>query len=74
MALREPLLNEFEQLDPTTQKIVKYLSDRLTKLRLDNDSYDSDQSTRGRIAEIKDFFKALEPKKIIKTSKHVRSM
>ncbi len=74
MAKREPLLNSFEQLDPTAQKILKYFSDRLTKLRLDNDSYDSDRTTRGRIAEIKDFFKTLEPEKVIKTSKHVRSM
>ena len=74
MAKREPLLNDFEQLDPSAEKIINYLKGRLVKLRLDNDSYDSDRTTRGRIAEIKDFLKTLEPEKVIKTSKHVRSM
>ena len=74
MAKREPLLNDFEQLDPAVAKIIKYFKERLTKLRIENDTFDAPAGTRGRIAEIKDFQKLLEPEKAISTTKHVRTM
>ena len=74
MVLHEPLLNNYEKMEPAAEKIIKYFAARLIKLRIENDSFESDPSTRGRIAEIKDFQKMLEPKKAIKTSKHVHSM
>ena len=59
MAIRDPLLNDFELMEVTAVKITTYFKERLEKLRIENDSYDSHESTRGRIAEIKDFQKAL---------------
>ncbi len=67
-------LNDFEKMEPAAVKIIEYFSKRLTKLRIDNDKFDSDISTRGRIAEIKAFQKFLATKKVTKVTKHVRSM
>ena len=68
MANKEPLLNEMDLMNPAVAKIIKYFDDRLTKLRLDNDSYNAHESTRGRIAELKDFKKAVSPKQHKETS------
>ena len=68
------LLNDFEKEEVTTTKIIKYFNERLTKLRIDNDSLDSDPLTRGRIAEIKTFIQALERKNTAKAPKHTRTM
>ncbi len=74
MNKRDPLLNDFERMEVTAVKIIKYFDDRLTKLRLENDSYDSHVSTRGRIAEIKDFQKAILPKDTKETRSKINSM
>lgn len=63
MAIRDPLLNDFELMEVTAVKITTYFKERLEKLRIENDSYDSHESTRGRIAEIKDFQKAINSTK-----------
>ena len=62
MSSRGPLLTDAELMIPAVAKILAHFAARLTKLREENDNYDSDQSTRGRIAEIKDFKKAIKPK------------
>ena len=68
MANKEPLLNEQDLMSPAVAKIIKYFDDRLTKLREANDSFDAHPSTKGRIAEIKDFKTAVTPKQHKETS------
>ena len=74
MKNRSPLVNDFEKMEVTAVKIIKYFDNRLAKLRLDNDSYDSHESTRGRIAEIKDFQKAILPNEPTETRSNTNSM
>jgi len=62
MSKREPLLAPQELMIPAVAKILAYFDEKLTKLRIANDSINADVSTRGRIAEIKDFQKAVSPK------------
>jgi len=60
--LNEPLLTQGDLMNPAVIKIIKYFDDRLTKLRIDNDSFNAHESTKGRIAEIKSFNLAVTPK------------
>jgi hypothetical protein len=61
--MKDPLMTEYELQQPGMVKLIKYLDDRLQMLRIKNDNYKADRSTRGRIAEIKDLKKALYPTK-----------
>ena len=70
--MTDPLLTEIDLMNPAIIKILKYFDDRLTKLRIDNDSFNAHESTRGRIAEIKDFNKVIKPKQP-KESNNIRS-
>ena len=72
MPTKEPLLTEADLMNPAVAKIIKYFEDRLTKLREDNDSFNAHPSTKGRIAEIKTFNKAVKPKQP-KESNNVQS-
>lgn len=54
------LITEFEMQQSGVQKIMDHLDQRLQILRLANDNYRADRSTRGRIAEIKDLQKKLD--------------
>lgn len=62
MSRKEPLLAPAELMIPAVAKLLQYFDERLSKLRIANDNIDADVSTRGRIAEIKDFKKAICPK------------
>lgn len=57
--MTKPLMTEFEMQQSGVQKIMDYFDLRLQTLRLANDNYKADRSTRGRIAEIKDLQKKL---------------
>lgn len=61
-------MSEFELAQSGVRKILEYFDDRLIKLREQNDNYKAHRSTRGRIAEIKDFNKLLSPNDKMKTS------
>ncbi len=56
-------LTNYELMQPSTQKILKYFDERLTKLRIENDSFEAHTSLRGQILEIKAFQKAIKPQK-----------
>lgn len=71
---KDPLLNEQDLMTPAVIKIIKYFDDRLTKLRLENDSVKADPNIRGNIAEIKAFEKAIHPKQHNETSGRIRTM
>ncbi len=58
--MKDPLMTEFEVQQSGVQKILEYFDNRLQTLRLANDNYKADRSTRGRIAEIKDLQKRLD--------------
>ena len=60
--MSSPLLTDADLMDPAVIKILKYFENRLTKLREDNDSFTAHESTKGRIAEIKAFNRAIKPK------------
>ena len=62
MSNKPPLLSDPELMSPGIAKILEYFDNRLTKLRIDNDSFNADIHIRGRIAEIKAFQKAIHPK------------
>lgn len=72
--LKDPLLTDYELIGPSVQKIVKYFEDRLIELRLANDDPRADRLTRGRIAEIKTFNKALATMTPVKSSSHIDTM
>jgi len=56
-----PLITEFELNQSGVRKLIEYFDNRLIKLREQNDNYKAHRSTRGRIAEIKDFQKIINP-------------
>ena len=58
----EPLLNDYELSQPGVQKILDWFHSRLNLHRVKNDDLDASPLLRGRIAEIKDFHKAINPK------------
>ena len=60
--MKEPLMTEYELQEPGVRKILDYFETRLQELRIQNDNYKADRSTRGRIAEIKDLKIKLYPK------------
>ena len=62
MTNKEPLLTDGELMIPAVAKILQYFDQKLSKLRIENDSFDADPNIRGRIAEIKAFKKAIRPK------------
>ena len=62
MSDKTPLLTQIDLMNPAVIKIIKYFDDRLTKLRIENDSFTAHESTKGRIAEIKYFNLAVKPK------------
>jgi len=53
------LLSEHELSHPSVIKIKELLEQRLNKYRIKNDQFNADQSTRGRIAEIKSLQKII---------------
>jgi len=61
-------LSEQDLMNPAVIKIMKYFDDRLSKLRIDNDSVKADENIRGNIAEIKEFKKAVNPKQRTQTT------
>lgn len=60
--MKDPLVNEYEINQSGVMKIMDYFEKRLQTLRLANDNYKADRSTRGRIAEIKDLQREIMPK------------
>jgi len=74
MPAKEPLLSDQDLMNPAVIKIIEYFDDRLTKLRLDNDSVKADPNIRGNIAEIKKFKKAVYPKQHNETNGRVHTM
>lgn len=61
--MKDPLLSEYELTQPGVQKIIDWFNTRLDKHRVDNDHLNASPLLRGRIAEIKDFNSAIDPKK-----------
>lgn len=61
--MRDPLLTEFELSQSGVQKILQWFDARLENHRVSNDDLNASLLLRGRIAEIKDLGKAINPKK-----------
>ena len=53
-------LNEVELHQTGVANILTYFDERLVELRILNDNYKADRSTRGRIAEIKTIQKSVK--------------